>query len=81
MSVKIRAQLHPFKKAYTDFYYTAAPLAELYAKLNMPLDITHARFLVNGEIVPDSGSIPPDGSTVYVNIVPEGNAQDRKSVV
>jgi hypothetical protein len=76
MSVKVRVQVHPFKKEYTDFYCDAAPLSDLYAQLNVPLDITHARFLIDDEIVPDAGSIPPDGSTVSINVVPEGNAED-----
>ncbi|MDR1575603.1 MAG: hypothetical protein LBS37_06315, partial [Treponema sp.] len=79
MSVKVRAKIHPFKHGYDDFYYEAAPLEELYAKLGSPLDISHARFLIDDEMVSDTNRIPPEGSTVYVNVVPQGGGSPKDS--
>jgi hypothetical protein len=77
MSVKVRAQIHPIKKEYTEFSCAAAPLSELYANLKLPLDITHARFLIDDEIVKnDFDRVPPDGSTVYIAVALEGSPQE-----
>ena|GEM_PF-3598636 len=74
MSIKVRAQIHPVLQDYQEFYTEPAPLSTLYGLLNLPLDITHARFLIDDEIVfNDYKRIPPDGSTVYIKIVPEGS--------
>jgi hypothetical protein len=78
VSVKVRARLHPFKEEYTDFYREAAPLSRIFADLDSPLDISHARFLIGDEMVAETGRIPPDGSTVYINIVPEGTGSQTK---
>ncbi|MDR1506577.1 MAG: hypothetical protein LBI67_05690 [Treponema sp.] len=77
MSIKVRAQIHPFTKEYADFYCDAAPLAELYKALNAPLDITHARFLINDEIVTDPSRIPQDGSTVYILLAAAGSSPEK----
>jgi hypothetical protein len=78
MSVKVRAQIHPINKEYTEFYCEAAPLSELYANLKLPLDITHARFLLDDEIVKDNfDRVPPDGSTVYIGIAAAGSTSDK----
>jgi hypothetical protein len=56
-------------------YCEAAPLSCLFAKLQAPLDISHARFLIDDEIVKEDFSrIPPDGSTVFINVVSGGSS-------
>ena len=76
MSIKVRAQIHPFKKEPREFYCDTAPLSELYETLNAPLDITHARFLINDEIIKhDFTVVPPDGSTVLINVAVAGSSK------
>jgi hypothetical protein len=78
VSIKVRAKLHPFKDEYTDLSREAAPLAVIFADLDSPLGITHARFLIDDEMVTDPDRIPPEGSTVYINVVPEGTGDSMK---
>jgi hypothetical protein len=78
VSIKVRARIHPFKDEYVDFYREAAPLKDIYAGLNPPLDITHARFLINDEMIMDTDLAPPDGSTVYINVVAAGTGSQTK---
>ncbi|MDR2768541.1 MAG: hypothetical protein LBB82_09490, partial [Treponema sp.] len=73
MSIKVRYRVHPFRDEYEELYCEAAPLSELYEKLQSPLDISHARFLINDEIITGGfDKIPPEGSTVYINLVAAG---------
>ncbi len=73
MSIKIVAQLHPFKTDLTIIQRNAAPLAELYASLGVPTDIKIARMMIDDRIATDFSEVPKDGSTVYIKVVPEGN--------
>jgi hypothetical protein len=79
VSINVKAKLHPFKDDRSDFQCEAAPLSELYARLNPPLDIAHARFLIDDEMVADSGRTPPDGSTVIINVVAAGGGDPKSA--
>ncbi len=46
MSIKIVAQLHPFKTDLTILDRNTAPLSELYADLGVQADIRNARMLI-----------------------------------
>ncbi|MDR1278650.1 MAG: hypothetical protein LBK02_07855 [Treponema sp.] len=78
MSIRVRAKIHPFRDEYKDFHCEAAPLSEIFAGLNSPLGIAQARFLIGDEMVTDTGRTPPDGSAVYINVVPEGTGDQMK---
>ncbi len=73
MSIKIVAQLHPFKTDLTILDRNTAPLSELYADLGVQADIRNARMLIADRKVTDFTEIPEDGSTVYIKVVPAGS--------
>ena len=79
MLIKVRAKPHPFRDGYDEFYREAAPLSAIFAGLNSPLDISHARFLIDDEMVTDAGRVPPEGSTVYVIVVPQGGGTSTEN--
>ena len=76
MSIKIVAQLHPFKTDLTIIQRQPAPLAELYASLGVQADIKNARMMIDDRIVTDFTEIPKDGSTVYIKVVPAGSTKN-----
>lgn len=76
MSIKIVAQLHPFKTDITSIQRDTAPLAELYASLGVQADIRNARMMIDDRKVTDLTETPADGSTVYIKVVPAGNNKD-----
>ena len=78
MSVKVIAQTHPFKSDLIKFSCERKELCRIYESLETGLDISHARMLINDEIITDFSTIPPDGSTVYIKVVPAGGKSGGK---
>ncbi|MBQ6905190.1 MAG: hypothetical protein IJQ27_03840, partial [Spirochaetia bacterium] len=76
MSIKIIAQLHPFKTDLTTIQRDTAPLSELYQSLGVTSDIKNARMMIEDRAVTDYNEVPKDGSTVYIKVVPAGNNKD-----
>ncbi|MDR2471496.1 MAG: hypothetical protein LBD09_05245, partial [Treponema sp.] len=76
MSIKVISQAHPFRDDRREYYCDPAPLSRLFDELESPLDITHARFLIDDEIVTGVDRIPPDGSTVYIKVLPAGSPKE-----
>lgn len=73
MSIKIVAQLHPFKTDLTILDRNTAPLSELYTDLGVQADIRNARMMIDDRKVTDFTETPEDGSTVYIKVVPAGS--------
>jgi len=76
MSVKVVAELHPFRR--TRVKVTASPkaIAEIIKDLNTGFPLTQARVCRNGEIVKDFSMAANDGDTLTVKFVPYGSTHD-----
>ncbi len=75
--IKVVAQTHPFNSDRIELSSEPQELCKIYESLKTGLDISHARILINDEIITDFNIIPPDGSTVYIKIVPAGGGGNK----
>ena len=73
MSVKIIADLHPFKTSRVELTAEAKTIAEIIAQLNSGFPPSQARVSRNGEIVADFSLPALDGDTLWIKFVPAGS--------
>ncbi|MDE5899164.1 MAG: hypothetical protein K2H09_07895, partial [Treponemataceae bacterium] len=74
MPLKLRAHIHPFREEFEDSEVAQDTIRNIFLSLNTGTDINNAVILVEDElIVGDFERVPPDGSRVYIRILPEGD--------
>jgi predicted phage tail protein len=82
MSVKIIAELHPFKSEKIKIEVSPKQIAEIIKELNSGFPLSQARVCRNGEIVTDFSLSAKDGDTLWIKFVPYGNnPQDAGAVM
>jgi len=76
MSVKVVAELHPFKRTRIKITTNSKTIAEIIKDLNTGFPLSQARVCRNGEIVKDFSIRANDSDTLSIKFVPYGNNQD-----
>ena len=73
MSVKIIAELHPFKTERIKVSSNPKPISEIITDLNSGFPLSHARVCKNGEIIKDFSVMAHNGDTLWIKFVPYGD--------
>lgn len=75
MSTKLITQLNPFSTEHNSSEIENSSIAEIIAKLDKGRAVnTGWRVLLNDEIITDFQRMTKDGDTLYIKLVPEGDA-------
>ena len=75
MSVKIIADLHPFRPSRVKLTAEAKSVVEIILQLNAGFPLSQARVCRNGEIIKDFSIMAQDGDTLWIKFVPYGDAR------
>lgn len=76
MSIQVKCQLNPFSNEITEFETEAVSINKIIAKIDTTKAVnTGWRVLINDEIITDFKRKPKNGDSVYIKLVPEGDAK------
>lgn len=76
MSIQVKCQLNPFSNEITELETEAVSINKIIAKIDTTKAVnTGWRVLINDEIITDFDRKPKNGDSVYIKLVPEGDAK------
>ncbi|MCL2721737.1 MAG: host specificity factor TipJ family phage tail protein [Treponema sp.] len=76
MSVRVIAEINPFKSEPIETNVTSKSIEEIIVSLNTRFALSQARVCKNGEIIKDFSVIAQDGDTLWIKFIPHGSTQE-----